>query len=312
MHADGSEPHGDCRNYAWDSSLGAAGGRLVLVSDGGIFARVQPRSGGGNAEWVSLNGDIQEMEYLSAHYDNREDRFVAGAQDNAAQVFPRNAKPTDVATGFVDGDGTVTLVDNVHNPARLYGTTQFLGVGSIDIDPSRRRQRRRRRRRGDDGDGDDDEDCGGLCFAQADNKTGVDKYIGVPLDTYFPNPASFPYFVQPMASKSEIRTHVVVPDRATHMVVLDHAESAPPVYPSCTQSQHTYVQSNGHLKKSLVSLAFFLSAAACTNTVLFLCIDRWTACALFFFAGVELARPDTARVLGKRDFCRATVWLLQV
>ena len=214
MHADGSEPHGDCRNYAWDSSLGAAGGRLVLVSDGGIFARVQPRSGGGNAEWVSLNGDIQEMEYLSAHYDNREDRFVAGAQDNAAQVFPRNAKPTDVATGFVDGDGTVTLVDNVHNPARLYGTTQFLGVGSIDIDPSRRRQRRRRRRRGDDGDGDDDEDCGGLCFAQADNKTGVDKYIGVPLDTNFPDPASFPYFVQPMASKSEIRTHVVVPDRA--------------------------------------------------------------------------------------------------
>jgi hypothetical protein len=39
---DGSIAHGDCRNYAWD----AEGGRLVLVSDGGIFARVEPRKQG--------------------------------------------------------------------------------------------------------------------------------------------------------------------------------------------------------------------------------------------------------------------------
>ena len=50
----------------------------VLVSDGGVFARVHPRAPGGR--WVSLNGDIKEMEYLSAHYDNRADRFIAGAQ----------------------------------------------------------------------------------------------------------------------------------------------------------------------------------------------------------------------------------------
>jgi hypothetical protein len=35
--SDGSIGHGDCRNYAWDH----ASNRLVLVSDGGIFARVQ-------------------------------------------------------------------------------------------------------------------------------------------------------------------------------------------------------------------------------------------------------------------------------
>ena len=46
----------------------------MLVSDGGVFAREQPRAKGG--KWVSLNGDIQEMEFLTAHYDNRADRYV--------------------------------------------------------------------------------------------------------------------------------------------------------------------------------------------------------------------------------------------
>lgn len=189
---DGSEAHGDCRNYAWDSAY--PGGRLVLVSDGGIFARLRPRQPGG--KWVSLNGDIKAMEYLSAHYDNRADRFVAGAQDNAAQVFAPHAGPDAVAVGFVDGDGTVTLVDNVHNPSRLYGTTQFMGVGTIDIDPSEEGEDE------EDGDGDDD-DCGGLCFVQGD------QFIEVPLDTYFPEPSSFPFFVQPYALNSQDPTQLV-------------------------------------------------------------------------------------------------------
>ena len=33
-------------------------------------------------------------------------------------------------------------MDNVHKPARLYGTTQFLGVGTIDIDPNLRDKKR--------------------------------------------------------------------------------------------------------------------------------------------------------------------------
>ena len=156
---DGSLPHGDCRNYAWDPQSS----RLILVSDGGAFAREQPRQSGGR--WVSLNGDIAQMEYLSAHYNPRQDSFVAGAQDNAAQVFARNQR----ATGFVEGDGTVTMIDNVHNPSRMYGTTQFLGVGTIDIDPENSL-----------GQEDDDDDCGGLCFNQGDD------FIGVPLKSTFP------------------------------------------------------------------------------------------------------------------------------
>ena len=110
-------------------------------------------------------------------------------------MFGHHATPDDVAVGFVDGDGTVTLVDNVHNPARLFGTTQFLGVGTIDIDPSSSDAKRRRRAR--DADRDDDADCGGLCFVQPD-ANGVDQFIAVPLAQYFPDPAAFPYFVQPM------------------------------------------------------------------------------------------------------------------
>ena len=125
------------------------------------------RESSAEAVWRTLgkpNGDIAQMEYLSAHYNPRQDSFVAGAQDNAAQVFARNQR----ATGFVEGDGTVTMIDNVHNPSRMYGTTQFLGVGTIDIDPENSL-----------GQEDDDDDCG-LCFNQGDD------FIGVPLKKYFP------------------------------------------------------------------------------------------------------------------------------
>jgi hypothetical protein len=49
-----------------------------------------------------------------------------------------------------------------------------------------------------DADDDSEPDCGGFCFAQGDN------YIGVPLDTYFPEPSSFPYFVQPYALNAQV------------------------------------------------------------------------------------------------------------
>ena len=177
---DTSLPHGDCRNYAWDHESD----RLVIVSDGGVFVRDSPRVPGGS--WRSLNGNYASMELLSAHYDNREDRFVAGAQDNCAQVTEPGAKPESVAVGFVEGDGTVTAVDNVHRPARLYGTTQFVGVGTISIDPTDAQTV-----------DDDDDNCGGLCFVQGD------KFINVPIDAYFPEPSSFPFFVQPYALNSQ-------------------------------------------------------------------------------------------------------------
>ena len=196
---DGTIPHGDCRNYAWD----AASERLILVSDGGVFARVLPRSPGGT--WVSLNGDYASMELLSAHYAPREGRYVAGAQDNCAQVTPNDALATDVAIGFVEGDGTVTLVDNVANPARLFGTTQFLGVGTIDIDPSTTKTKTKTTTTTTTTTttDDDDDGCGGLCFVQGK------EFINVPIDHYFPRPSSFPFFVSPYALNVQDPTRLV-------------------------------------------------------------------------------------------------------
>ena len=48
----------------------------------------------------------------------------------------------------------------------------------------------------------DDDDCGGLCFVQGGD------YIGVPLADYFPQPSSFPYFVQPYALHSQVSFYV--------------------------------------------------------------------------------------------------------
>lgn len=180
---DGSIPHGDCRNFAWDHE----NDRLLLVSDGGVFARIQPREAGG--KWISLNGDYSGLELLSAHYDPKAERYVAGAQDNCAIVTKANATPSDVGYGFVMGDGTVTMVDSQANPSRLFGTTQFLGVGTIENDPKSNEDAA-----GNsvvDGGDDDDEGCGGLCFAQGD------KFIQVEVDKYFPEPSSFPFFVHP-------------------------------------------------------------------------------------------------------------------
>ena len=177
---DGSIPHGDCRNYAWDSS----NNRLLLVSDGGIFAREQPRAPGG--KWVSLNGDYSSLELLSAHFDPKDQRYVMGAQDNCAIVTKPNATAKDVGFGFVEGDGAITLVDSVATPSRLFGTTQFLGVGTIYRDPTRLLETDT-----DDDDDDDDDDCGGLCFVQGD------RFIKIPVDDYFPEPSTFPNFVHP-------------------------------------------------------------------------------------------------------------------
>jgi len=180
---DGSIPHGDCRNYAWDN------GRLLLVSDGGIFARIKPREEGG--KWISLNGDYSGLELISAHYDPNDGRYVMGAQDNCAIVTKMNSTPLNVGFGFVEGDGTVTTVDSQASPSRLFGTTQFLGVGTIENDPTSKRTATTSTADSGDDDDDDNDDCGGLCFAQGDN------FIQIDVETYFPEASSFPFFVQP-------------------------------------------------------------------------------------------------------------------
>ena len=68
--------------------------------------------------------------------DNRLERFVAGAQDNSVQITPPAKSGSIRAIGVVGGDGTRTYIDNMHCPARMLGSCQFLnGLASFSGDP---------------------------------------------------------------------------------------------------------------------------------------------------------------------------------
>jgi hypothetical protein len=75
--ADGSCPHCDCRNWAWDKRSNSA----LLTSDGGVFMRSSPREAGSGA-WRGVQGDMTVMEFYTAAWDSRLSRWIAGAQDN--------------------------------------------------------------------------------------------------------------------------------------------------------------------------------------------------------------------------------------
>lgn len=78
--ADGSCPHCDCRNWAWDKRTNAA----LLTSDGGVFMRTSPRTAGGGV-WKGVQGDMTVMEFYTAAWDSRLSRWIAGAQDNCKE-----------------------------------------------------------------------------------------------------------------------------------------------------------------------------------------------------------------------------------
>eukprot|EP01006_Ploeotia_vitrea_P031455 TRINITY_DN63786_c0_g1_i1.p1 TRINITY_DN63786_c0_g1~~TRINITY_DN63786_c0_g1_i1.p1 ORF type:complete len:836 (-),score=92.73 TRINITY_DN63786_c0_g1_i1:30-2537(-) len=159
----GVAPHADCRNYAWESERDS----LLLVTDGGIWMRKKPRGPGG--VWIGVNGDIAEMEFYTAAWDGRLNRWIGGAQDNCVQIAASNVGPRSVSHCRVFGDGTLTAADNRHNPSRMYGCTQFLG---------------------------------GLSFFEGDYPGW--KKVVLPIDTeWFKDPRNLPFFAHPFALNSQ-------------------------------------------------------------------------------------------------------------
>jgi len=124
---DDSEPHGDCRKFVWDSNKG----NLLLVQDGGLSVRLNPRTTKG--QWVGVAGNMGTMEFYTAGWDERLGRWIGGAQDNSVQITrPGNL----IGLAVVGGDGTRVYVDNTHCPARLVGSSQMLGgLSVISEDP---------------------------------------------------------------------------------------------------------------------------------------------------------------------------------
>ena len=186
---DGPSRHSDDRNYAWDPTV--KGGRLVLVSDGGVSVRDSPRA---SAPWRSANGDMGTMEMLAASYDPVGDRWIACAQDNSCMLSPSGAKPTDVAVTVVGGDGTVTAVDVHASSPRLFGGVQSFGTDDDEEEEE-----------GDEGEKSASPAAGysGLRFVQGDN------IVDVPVPSYF-EPRQMPYFVQPFALNAIEPTKVLL------------------------------------------------------------------------------------------------------
>ena len=151
---DGSCPHCDCRNWAWDERTSSA----LLTSDGGVFMRTSPRSAGSGA-WHGVQGDMTVMEFYTAAWDSRLSRWIAGAQDNCVQLSSPGAAAHAVAECVVDGDGIDTQADNVNCPARLWGSIQF---------------------------------AYGLSFTSGWGATKVQRFV--PFSSYFPSAWTTPFF----------------------------------------------------------------------------------------------------------------------
>ena len=106
---DGAEPHSDDRNFAWDPM---GGGRLVIVTDGGVSVRDNPRSSTG--QWRSANGDMGTMEMLAASYDPVGNRWIVCARQHMHVVSSgREARRRGVASRgwrrHSDGGGRARL-----------------------------------------------------------------------------------------------------------------------------------------------------------------------------------------------------------
>ena len=192
--ADGSAPHGDCRNYYWEPTTGS----LILLNDGGAHMRTMPMDAG-RGVWKSLSGDTGAMELVSAVYHTPSRTWVGGAQDNCVQLAT-NATAATRAIGFVEGDGTVTAIDPTTKPPRFYGATQFLGnLADGDAHPHRRSRRSRRleKQRAARVVDDDDDDHVGFGYATVD-ASGKVEVTGMDVLRWF-DIDQFPFFDHPYA-----------------------------------------------------------------------------------------------------------------
>ena len=118
--ANGSTVHPDARALTFDAS-----GRLILTSDGGIYARTLPQSNAG--VWQGLNGNLQVYELYGIAYDGVSKRLVVSAQDNGSsiQTAPGNGLFNQIGAG--DGINAVVNDKTLGDRSAIYTSFQFLG-----------------------------------------------------------------------------------------------------------------------------------------------------------------------------------------
>ena len=100
--ADGSTPHADTRAIAFDAS-----GRLILSSDGGVYARTLPQTSAG--VWQGLNGNLSVFASYGIAYDANNKRLALAAQDNGVTI---QATPGQTAFNALAGADGVNVSIN--------------------------------------------------------------------------------------------------------------------------------------------------------------------------------------------------------
>ena len=119
--ADNSSAHADSRNFAFDIK-----GRMILVGDGGVYARTSPLSDSGT--WTGLNNGLALRESYGAVFDAISKRLIVAAQDNgiAVQRQPRGQTYTPLA----GGDG-VNVAVNDHTYASSKESLQYYSAQNL-------------------------------------------------------------------------------------------------------------------------------------------------------------------------------------
>jgi hypothetical protein len=118
----GSTIHSDSRAITFDPS-----GRMIVTSDGTIYARTNPQSDAG--VWTRISGNISAFEVSTVAYDAVGKRLAAAAQDNGVTIQSiRNASLWNAVMG---ADGINIFVNDVTLAATgrsvFYANTQQLG-----------------------------------------------------------------------------------------------------------------------------------------------------------------------------------------
>ena len=128
--ADDSTAHADSRNFAFDLN-----GRMILVGDGGVYARTSPLTDTGT--WTGLNNGLALRESYGAVFDAISKRLIVAAQDNgvAVQSQPRGQTFTPLA----GGDGVNVAVNDLtyassKQSLQYYSTQNLAGLTRLVVD----------------------------------------------------------------------------------------------------------------------------------------------------------------------------------
>jgi len=123
--SNGSTTHPDSRVLMFD-----ANGRLLIGTDGGIYARTNPLNNTG--QWTGMN-NLATMELYSLAYDANSKRLVISAQDNGSSLQAAPGSKTFNQLNAGDGINARVNDTTLGTQSAIYTTCQFLACAGRRI-----------------------------------------------------------------------------------------------------------------------------------------------------------------------------------